>query len=144
MSAVDAETSDQQIEALSSSFKVWLSKRGNLRGRARGRRNGNNRGNRSSSNGNDNRLTIPYNTSCYCKKPGHLQKVCNSTSELECQKSTTRASPTPSTSTRSSRRTNNNNNNSSNITNRAVLQQLSTHGHIITHNSPSNSEPDFC
>jgi len=37
VSAVDAEPMDQQIEALSSLFKSWLSKCGNSRGRARGR-----------------------------------------------------------------------------------------------------------
>jgi len=37
VSAVEAEPTEQQSEALSSSFKSWLSRRGNSRGRARPR-----------------------------------------------------------------------------------------------------------
>ena len=79
VSAIESESPDQQIEALSSSFKTWLNKRGNSRGRSRGRGNNNGRGGRTNSNGhNGNGSTTPYNTCRYCKKPGHLQKVCNS------------------------------------------------------------------
>jgi hypothetical protein len=87
VSAIDTKDAndefDPQIEALSTSFKSWLqNKRGASRGRGRGRGNGNNRGSgRSNSNGNAQRNdsnSNSYNTCRYCKKPGHLQKVCNS------------------------------------------------------------------
>ena len=77
-----ADDFDPQIEALSTSFKSWLqNKRGASRGRGRGR--GNNNNNRGSGRGNNNSQrndngSNSYNTCRYCKKPGHLQKVCNS------------------------------------------------------------------
>ncbi len=72
---------DPQIEALSTSFKSWLqNKRGASRGRGRGRGNNNNRGSGRGNNNSqrNNNSSNSYNTCRYCKKPGHLQKVCNS------------------------------------------------------------------
>lgn len=65
----DENEFDQQIEALSTSFKSWLSSRGRNNNRARGR------GNRGGRGGRGGATT---NGACrYCKKPGHMQKVCN-------------------------------------------------------------------
>jgi hypothetical protein len=69
---------DKQIEALSASFKTWLSSRGrnngnnnNTNGRARGR--GQQRGGRGARGAS----SATSATCRYCKKPGHLQKYCN-------------------------------------------------------------------
>ena len=71
VTAVEA-TDDAQldIEALSSSFKSWLTKRGRGNGRSRGRGPRNARGGRGAANGTSA-------TCRYCKKPGHMQKYCN-------------------------------------------------------------------
>jgi len=67
----DAKQHDD-IDALSASFKSWLQTRGRgaARTRARGGRNG--RGGRGAYAGSSTA------TCRYCKKPGHMQKVCNS------------------------------------------------------------------
>ncbi len=75
---------DAEIAALSAQFQALIKKRNGANGRGgRGAANGNRggRGGRGrgaprgggAANGNSS-----YNVCRYCKKPGHLQKVCNS------------------------------------------------------------------
>ena len=68
-----AATDDAQadIKALSTSFKSWLAKQGRGNSRNRGRGPHGARGGRGASNGT-------AATCRYCKKPGHMQKYCNS------------------------------------------------------------------
>ena len=142
VSVVDAEQTDQQIEALSSSFKSWLSKRGNSRGRARGRGNGNNRGYRSGPNGNNGNggNSTPYNTCRYCKKPGHLQKVCNSRIRAGAPEVDDKGKPYAKYVHEVEQEEE-----------QQQQQQYQEQGSIAAnfnpwayYNSPSNSEPDFC
>ncbi|EFX62556.1 hypothetical protein DAPPUDRAFT_270216 [Daphnia pulex] len=80
-----ADDVDQQIEALSAQFQALLKRRqansgrGGRGGRGRGSqgRGGRGRG-RGQAQGNNGASSSSYNTCRYCKKPGHLQKVCNS------------------------------------------------------------------
>jgi len=78
------DTIDAEIAALSAQFQALIKKRNGANGRGgRGAANGNRggRGGRGrgaprgggAANGNSS-----YNVCRYCKKPGHLQKVCNS------------------------------------------------------------------
>ncbi len=84
-SQASADDVDQQIEALSAQFQALLKPRqasngrGGRGGRGRGSqgRGGRSRG-RGQTQGNNGTSSSSYNTCRYCKKPGHLQKVCNS------------------------------------------------------------------
>ena len=67
---------DQQIEALSASFQQLLQRRNNQRGGQRGRGGRGGRGQRGGRGGAQSNKT-GYNTCRFCKKTGHLQKVCN-------------------------------------------------------------------
>jgi hypothetical protein len=84
-SQASADDVDQQIEALSAQFQALLKRRqasngrGGRGGRGRGSqgRGGRGRG-RGQTQGSNGASGSSYNTCRYCKKPGHLQKVCNS------------------------------------------------------------------
>jgi hypothetical protein len=70
---------DAEIEALSASFQALLKRRNGNNSSRGGRGNGNNqRGQRGRGRGGRGGNTTGYNVCRYCKKPGHLQKVCNS------------------------------------------------------------------
>jgi hypothetical protein len=84
-SQASADNVEQQIEALSAQFQALLKRRQASNGRggrgSRGRgsqgRGGRSRG-RGQTQGTNGTSSGSYNTCRYCKKPGHLQKVCNS------------------------------------------------------------------
>ena len=72
---------DADIEALSAQFQALLKRRnGNQQNGNRGNRGNSNgsRGNRGRGRGGRGNGATGYNVCRYCKKPGHLQKVCNS------------------------------------------------------------------
>ena len=70
---------DAKIEALSASFQALLKRRNGNNSSRGGRGNGNSqRGRGGRGRGGRGGNTTGYNVCRYCKKPGHLQKVCNS------------------------------------------------------------------
>jgi hypothetical protein len=75
---------DSEIAALSAQFQALLKKRNGSNGQGgRGATNGNSggrggRGRGAPRGGANNNGANSYNVCQYCKKPGHLQKVCNS------------------------------------------------------------------
>ena len=71
---------DAEIEALSAQFQALLKRRnGNGNGNRPARGNGQvQRGQRGRGRGGRGGNATGYNVCRYCKKPGHLQKVCNS------------------------------------------------------------------
>lgn len=71
---------DAEIEALSAQFQALLKRRnGNGNGNKMARGNGQaQRGQRGRGRGGRGGNSTGYNVCRYCKKPGHLQKVCNS------------------------------------------------------------------
>jgi hypothetical protein len=81
------DTIDQQIEALSPSFKSWLSKRENSCRPSKGRCNNNkNRGNRGNySNRNFKGLSMPYKPAGTAKSPATSKKWVIHASEPEHQ-----------------------------------------------------------
>ena len=70
---------DAEIEALSASFQALLKRRNGNNSSRGGRGNGNSqRGRGGRGRGGRGGNTTSYIVCRYCKKPGHLQKVCNS------------------------------------------------------------------
>jgi len=74
---------DAKIAALSAQFQALLKKRNRANGRGgRGAANGNRGGRggcgRGAPRGGATNSASSYNVCRFCKKPGHLQKVCNS------------------------------------------------------------------
>ena len=69
---------DAKIEALSAQFQALIKRRNGNNGQQGGRGNVNNQRSRGQGRGGPGGSTTGYNVWRYCKKPGHLQKLCNS------------------------------------------------------------------
>ena len=71
-------TLDAEIEALSAKFQSLLNRHNGSNGHRGGRGNGSNQRGRGRGRGGRGGNATGYNVCRFCKKPGHLQKVCNS------------------------------------------------------------------